>query len=60
VPLAFVVARPGSGLDAVTLVAHCRERLAKFKVPAEIRFVDELPRTPSGKVLKRDLRTANA
>lgn len=57
VPKAFVVRRKGSGLDAAALVAHCRERLAKFKVPAEIQFIDELPRTPSGKVLKRDLRT---
>lgn len=60
VPKAFVVRRKDSDLDAAALVAHCRERLAKFKVPAEIRFIDELPRTPSGKVLKRDLRTAKA
>ncbi|GLY38887.1 fatty-acyl-CoA synthase [Amycolatopsis sp. NBRC 101858] len=60
VPQAFVVRREGSGLDAEKLVAHCRERLAKFKVPADIRFVDELPRTPSGKVLKRTLRAATA
>jgi fatty-acyl-CoA synthase len=56
-PKAFVVRRPGSAVDAAGLTAHCRERLAKFKVPAEIVFLDELPRTPSGKVLKRDLRT---
>jgi fatty-acyl-CoA synthase len=37
-------------------VAFCRERLAKFKVPADLVFLDELPRTPSGKVLKRNLR----
>lgn len=60
VPKAFVVRRKGSDLDTAALVAHCRERLAKFKVPAEIRFIDELPRTPSGKVLKRDLRAAKA
>ncbi|GHF69945.1 acyl-CoA synthetase (AMP-forming)/AMP-acid ligase II [Amycolatopsis bartoniae] len=57
VPKAFVVLRPGAAVDAAGLVAFCRERLAKFKVPAEIQFLDELPRTPSGKVLKRDLRS---
>ncbi|GAB3002275.1 long-chain fatty acid--CoA ligase [Amycolatopsis acidiphila] len=57
VPKAFVVLRPGSALTAEELTAFCRERLAKFKVPAEVRFLGELPRTPSGKVLKRDLRT---
>jgi acyl-CoA synthetase (AMP-forming)/AMP-acid ligase II len=57
VPKAFVVRRPGSDLDAPTLAAFCRTRLAKFKVPAELEFLDELPRTPSGKVLKRDLRS---
>lgn len=60
VPQAFVVRRPGSAVGAQELTAHCRERLAKFKVPARITFVGELPRTPSGKVLKRDLRTAAA
>lgn len=57
VPKAFVVLRPGAETDATGLVAFCRERLAKFKVPAEIQFIDKLPRTPSGKVLKRDLRS---
>jgi fatty-acyl-CoA synthase len=56
VPKAFVVLRPGSTLTAGELAAFCRERLAKFKVPAHIQFLEELPRTPSGKVLKRDLR----
>ncbi|HEY1572282.1 MAG TPA: long-chain fatty acid--CoA ligase [Pseudonocardiaceae bacterium] len=57
VPKAYVVRRPGSALDAPTLAAFCRTRLAKFKVPAALEFLDELPRTPSGKVLKRDLRS---
>lgn len=54
VPVAYVVVD-----DAATeeeLIAHCAERLAKFKVPAAIRLVDVLPRNPSGKILKRDLR----
>jgi acyl-CoA synthetase (AMP-forming)/AMP-acid ligase II len=57
VPRAFVVRKPGrDGLTADALVAHCRERLAGFKTPKEIVFLDVLPRTPSGKVLKRELR----
>lgn len=56
VPKAFVVLRSGSAIDEETLQAFCRERLAKYKVPASIEFIDSLPRTPSGKVLKRSLR----
>lgn len=56
VPKAFVVLREGSDLDPDGLGAFCRERLAKYKVPAEIEFLRSLPRTPSGKVLKRSLR----
>jgi fatty-acyl-CoA synthase len=37
------------------LVAWCRERLTHYKCPAEVRFVDELPRLPTGKLLKRNL-----
>jgi acyl-CoA synthetase (AMP-forming)/AMP-acid ligase II len=56
VPQAFVVLRPGAAADRDALIAFCRERLAKFKVPADLVLLDELPRTPSGKVLKRSLR----
>ncbi|MEV7086179.1 long-chain fatty acid--CoA ligase [Streptomyces sp. NPDC093085] len=56
VPRAFVVFRPGVGAGAEELRAFCRARLAKFKVPARFDIVGELPRTPSGKVLKRTLR----
>lgn len=57
VPNAYVVLHQGSTTDADTLTAFCRERLAKFKVPAKIVFLGELPRTASGKILKRELRT---
>ena len=40
------------------LVQHCRGQLAKFKVPNAVTFLDALPRNPSGKVLKRELRRA--
>ena len=56
VPRAIVVLRPGEQADPEAIRAFCRERLAKFKVPVAVDFLDELPRTPSGKVLKRELR----
>ena len=56
VPRAFVVFRPGAGAGVEELREFCLERLAKFKVPTRFDVVDELPRTPSGKVLKRTLR----
>ncbi|KKD06322.1 acyl-CoA synthetase [Streptomyces sp. WM6386] len=56
VPRAFVVFRPGAGAGPEELREFCLERLAKFKVPVRFDVVDELPRTPSGKVLKRTLR----
>jgi len=56
VPVAHVVARPGTSPSAEELIEHCRAQLAKFKVPADVEFLDALPRNPSGKVLKRELR----
>src|SRR5215469_7646255 len=56
VPRAFIVVRPGSAITTEALIAHCRARLAGFKTPREIVFLDTLPRNPSGKVLKRELR----
>ena len=53
---ALVIARPDATPTAEELVAFARERLAGYKLPRSIEFVDELPRTPSGKVLKRVLR----
>jgi fatty-acyl-CoA synthase len=56
VPVAFVVLRPGSTASAEDLITHCSAHLAKFKVPKAVTFLESLPRNPSGKVLKRDLR----
>ena len=53
---ALVIRRPGSSVEAEELVAFARERLAGYKLPRSVDFVDELPRTPTGKVLKRELR----
>ncbi len=56
VPKAYVVLKAGKSLTKEEIVQHCTEKMAKFKVPKEIEFIDELPRNPSGKVLKRQLR----
>ncbi|MDF1793496.1 MAG: AMP-binding protein [Thalassobaculaceae bacterium] len=55
-PVAFAVIKAGGTLDLAELTAHCRRHLAGFKVPKELHLVDELPRNPSGKVLRRALR----
>jgi acyl-CoA synthetase (AMP-forming)/AMP-acid ligase II len=54
---AWVQVRAGARVTAAELAAHCAERLAKYKVPAEFRFVQTLPANASGKILKRELRT---
>jgi O-succinylbenzoate-CoA ligase len=54
-PLAVVV-RSDEGLDAQKILDHCEGKLAKFKMPKSVEFVDEIPRNPAGKVLKRVLR----
>ncbi|MEZ5979745.1 MAG: long-chain-fatty-acid--CoA ligase [Planctomycetota bacterium] len=53
---ALVVLEPGARPTKRELLAHCREGLADFKVPKSIDFVDTLPRTPSGKLKKAELR----
>jgi fatty-acyl-CoA synthase len=56
---AFVVRRPGSEVDEAALKLWCRERLAGPKVPRDYVFLDLLPRNPTGKVLKRELRAVS-
>ena len=55
---AFVTVRDGTDVTGDALRAHCAGRLAKYKVPADFRFVDSLPTNASGKILKRELRQA--
>jgi fatty-acyl-CoA synthase len=55
---AFVVLREGASVTGDDLRDHCRERLARFKVPRTVTFLDELPRSSMGKVLKGELRAA--
>ncbi|MCK7549640.1 fatty acyl-CoA synthetase [Marinobacter koreensis] len=53
---AVVVVREGQPQDADSLLAHARANLASFKIPKQVRFVDELPKNTAGKLLKRKLR----
>ena len=53
---ACVVVRAGKQVGAEQMIAHCKERLASYKCPKSVDFVDALPRNPSGKLLKRILR----
>ena len=55
---AFVVPRPGCQLSESDVQAHVRANLARFKVPREVIFLDQLPRNATGKVLKRELQSA--
>ena len=50
--------RPGGEATEAELIAFCRDRLAHFKCPTQIRFVDALPRTATGKLQKFKLREA--
>ncbi|MEA2624959.1 MAG: hypothetical protein QOD06_1004 [Candidatus Binatota bacterium] len=53
---AAVVRKPGSGVSEDDVVEHCRQRLASFKKPEKIFFLQDLPKNPLGKVLKKDLK----
>jgi fatty-acyl-CoA synthase len=57
---AVVVLKPDAAADEKSVIAHCRERIAGYKSPKYVVFADELPKNPSGKILKRELRTAHA
>jgi acyl-CoA synthetase (AMP-forming)/AMP-acid ligase II len=53
---ALVVAAPGERPDPKELIAYCRERLAHYKCPTSVDWIERVPRNPSGKILKTDLR----
>ncbi|WP_312871865.1 class I adenylate-forming enzyme family protein [Amycolatopsis acididurans] len=53
---AFVSLQPGAEVGAEELIAFCKERMAAYKYPRAVFFVDELPKTASGKILRRELR----
>ena len=53
---AFVVKVEGASVDEDVIKAYVKENLARYKVPREVIFLDELPRNPTGKILKRELK----
>ena len=52
----FVAKAPGATLTETDLIAHCRRQLTAYKVPKEVRFLDALPKSNVGKILRKDLR----
>jgi fatty-acyl-CoA synthase len=54
--VAVVVVKAGQSIDEAGLLAHCHQHIASFKAPKRVVFVDSLPKNPSGKLLKRELR----
>jgi long-chain acyl-CoA synthetase len=53
---AYVSARPGTSAEPAELIAYCKERLAAYKYPRDVEVLAELPKTVSGKILRRELR----
>ena len=53
---AFIVPQPGENLTRAEIISFCRQKLANYKIPKQIEFRDELPKTMVGKVLRRALR----
>ena len=56
VGMAFVVARPGARVTGTDIIGWCRDRMANYKAPRAVEFVDDLPRNATGKVVKDELR----
>lgn len=56
VPIAFVEIEEGAEFNATELRNYVRERVSQVKVPREVRQIDALPRNPTGKILRRELR----
>jgi long-chain acyl-CoA synthetase len=57
---AFVSLKAGSSVSEAELISFCRERMAAYKYPRQVEFMDELPKTASGKLLRRELRDREA
>jgi long-chain acyl-CoA synthetase len=54
---AYVVLRPGATAGEAELIEYCRPQLAAYKLPRSVRFVADLPKTSTGKIMRRELRT---
>jgi long-chain acyl-CoA synthetase len=57
---AFVSVRDGASVDADELIAYCRQRLAAYKYPRSVQFLDDIPKTATGKILRRTLRDVDS
>jgi fatty-acyl-CoA synthase len=57
---AVIVLKAGQALTEAEVLAHCNQHMAHFKVPKRVVFAESLPKNPSGKLLKRELRTQYA
>jgi long-chain acyl-CoA synthetase len=57
---AYVVLKPGAPADADGILAPCRAELAAYKAPRVIQFVADLPKTSTGKIMRRELRKLDA
>ena len=60
IPVAYVELRDGETFDELSIRSHCREHLAQYKVPREIYPIKQLPRSPTGKILRRKLQDGQA
>jgi long-chain acyl-CoA synthetase len=56
---AYISLRPGAATDPDALVAYCEERLAAYKYPRQVEILPDLPKTASGKILRRELRSGS-
>lgn len=58
--VAYVVLKEDAGANEEEILAYCRERLAAYKVPRAVHFVDDLPKTSTGKIMRRELKKLDA
>jgi long-chain acyl-CoA synthetase len=57
---AYIVLKPGKTMNVDTLREHCRDSITAYKLPKQLKVVSELPKTPVGKILRKDLRAEAA
>jgi long-chain acyl-CoA synthetase len=57
---AYISLKPGKSVTEEELIAFCKEQMAAYKYPRSIEFIDEVPKTISGKTLRRELRALNS
>jgi long-chain acyl-CoA synthetase len=57
---AYIVLKPGATQNAEAILALCRDQLAAYKVPRAVQFVADLPKTSTGKIMRRELETLDA